>query len=175
MRHSPWDALPGYREKSGTLRIKPVANLPVEVWIRCGSPIGNQQAAYVIPEAVRFDGGPIRTDANGAFQTPPLLRSGSTYRVAVRAPGFAPSVSDWITLRADSNALPPLKIRTLRSLAGRVVDRQGHPIAGVKVFQPGNGPSTTSDEAGRFRIEGITIRPLVPSCKTRRVPVRGDR
>ena len=135
---------------------QPVANVPVEVWIRCGSPIGNQQAAYVIPEAVRFDGSALRTNANGAFQTPPLLRSGSTYRVVVRAPGFAPSVSDWITLRADSNALPPLKIRSLRSLVGRVLDRQGHPIAGVKVFLPGNGPSTTSDEAGRFRVEGIT-------------------
>ncbi len=135
---------------------KPVANLPVELWIRCGSPIGNQQAAYVIPEAVRFDGSPIRTDTTGAFQSPPLLRSGSTYRVVVRAPGFAPSVSDWITLRADSNVLPPLKIRKLRSLAGRVVDRQGRPIAGVKVFQPGDGPSTTSDEEGRFRIERIT-------------------
>ena len=129
--------------------------MPVEVWVRCGLSFGDQQSIYVIPEVVRFDAGPIRTDARGLFQTPPLLRTGTTYRVVIRAAGFAPAVSDWITLRGESNALPPLTIRSLRTLAGRVVDRQGHPIAGVQVFQPGEGPAATTDEAGRFHVAGV--------------------
>ncbi len=109
----------------------------------------------MIPEPVRFDPGAVRTAANGSFQTPPLLQAGSTYRVVVRAAGFATAISDWITLRGESNAMPPLTVRALRTVAGRVVDRQGRPIASVQVFQPGNGPSATTDEAGRFQLGAV--------------------
>jgi hypothetical protein len=132
-----------------------VTGVAVEVWARCGLSFGDGQSAHVIPEAVRFDAGLIRTDARGSFQTPPLLRTGSTYRVVVRAAGFAPAVSDWITLRGESNALPPVTIRPLRTLAGHVADRQGHPIAGVQIFEASDGPLATTDEAGRFRIAGV--------------------
>ncbi|MGP0062326.1 MAG: carboxypeptidase regulatory-like domain-containing protein [Isosphaeraceae bacterium] len=132
-----------------------VANVPVEVWARCGLTYANQRSAFVIPEAVRFDGGSVRTDDSGSFQTPAVLRTGSTYRVVVRAAGFAPAVSDWITLRGESQTLPPLTIRSLRTLVGQVIDRQRQPIAGVQVFQPGDGPSATTDEAGRFRMVGL--------------------
>jgi hypothetical protein len=132
-----------------------VTGATVEVWARGGLSFADGQSAYVIPEAVRFEADLIRTDARGSFQTPPLLRTGSTYRVVVRAAGFAPAVSDWITVRGESNALPPVTIRPLRTLAGRVVDRQGHPIAGVQVFEASDGPSATTDDAGRFRVAGV--------------------
>ncbi len=139
------------RDASGA----PISGVAVEVWGRCGFSFGNGQFSYVIPEPVRFDSGPVRTVANGSFQTPPLLRAGSTYRLVVRADGFATAISDWITFRGESNAMPPLTLRALRTLAGRVVDRQGRPIASVQVFQPGNGPSATTDDAGRFQLEAV--------------------
>lgn len=47
-------------------------------------------------------------------------------------------------------------------LSGTVVDAQGHPIAGVVVFQSGDGPRrtrTTTDDRGRFRLDGVAGRP----------------
>jgi hypothetical protein len=133
----------------------PVAGVVVEVWVRCGFSFGNGRSSYVIPEPVRFDTGSVRTVANGSFQTPPLLQASSTYRVVVRVAGFATAISDWITLRGESNAMPPLTVRPLRTLDGRVVDRQGRPITSVQVFQPGDGPSATTDEAGRFQLGAV--------------------
>ena len=80
--------------------------------------------------------------------------TGSTYRVVVRTDGFAPSVSDWITLRRESGGIATSDPHRLRTFAGRVLDRQGKPIAGVHVFQPGGGPPATTDAAGRFRLPG---------------------
>ena len=48
------------------------------------------------------------------------------------------------------------------ALNGRVADRQGHPVAGAVVFQSGDGPrrtQTTTDEQGRFRLDGVARRP----------------
>ena len=82
-----------------------------------------------------------------------MLLAGSTYRVVVNAPGYAPVVSDWITLTGPTDRLPPITLRRLRTLTGLVVDRQGKPIEGASMSQPG-GPATTSDGTGRFRLDG---------------------
>lgn len=47
-------------------------------------------------------------------------------------------------------------------LSGVVRDAQGHPVAGAVVFQSGDGPKrtrTTTDEQGRFRLDGVARRP----------------
>ncbi len=139
------------RDESGA----PIPGVAVEVWVRCGLSTGAGRSVYVIPEAVRFDTGPVRTVADGSFQTPPLLRAGSTYRLVVRSAGYAAAISDWITLRGESNAMPPLTVRRLRTLTGRVVDRQGRPITSVQVFPPGDGPSATTDAVGRFQLGAV--------------------
>jgi hypothetical protein len=136
---------------------EPVAGATVETWMRCGLPFGDGQSVYVIPERVELDGGPIRTDARGSFRVPANLMAGSTYRVVVRADGFGVAVSDWIALKDGSATLPAMTIRRLRTIAGRVVDRQGRPIGGVQVFETGGGPSATTDETGRFRL--VAARP----------------
>jgi hypothetical protein len=50
----------------------------------------------------------------------------------------------------------------LRTIAGRVVDRQGHSVTGAVVFQSGDGPertrATTGDQ-GRFRLDGVRDGP----------------
>ena len=120
-----------------------------------GSPSKARRRFYVVPERVRLDGGPIRTAARGAFQVPGRLMDAATYRSVVRADGFAPTVTDWVALHGESMTLPPVTVRRLRTIAGRVVDRQGKAVASVSVSQPGGGPSSRqTDETGRFRLDG---------------------
>ena len=56
----------------------PVAAQVVEIWSRGGG-------AWLGPNPVELRGGPLRTSADGRFQTPDNLLVGSTYRVVVRA------------------------------------------------------------------------------------------
>ncbi len=133
---------------------QPIAGAQVEVWVRSSVKYDEQHASFHIPERIQLDPGPIRTDALGLFQTPQVLLHGATYRVVVRANGHTPAISDWMTLKKYSSALPPIVARPLRTIAGRVVDRVGKPITGVQIFEPAGGPSTTTDVTGRFRIDG---------------------
>ena len=53
--------------------------------------------------------------------------------------------------------------RPLRTISGRVVDRQGKPVAGIEVFQSGDGPertSTKTDADGRFTLGGFRQGPV---------------
>ncbi len=103
-------------------------------------------------------GGPLRTGADGRFQTPDNLLVGSTYRIAVRAPGKEPILTDWITIGEQPRTLLPMKLLPLRTVSGRVVDRQGKPVANVAVFQTGDGPeqtATKTDTEGRFSLGGF--------------------
>jgi hypothetical protein len=133
---------------------EPVAGATVEVWTRCGSPLGSWSTFYVLPERLRTEGGPIRTDGRGAFRISGGPMTGATYRVVVRAEGAMPAVSDWIKLKGEAAALPLLAARRTRMIAGFIRDRQGRPIPGARISQNGGGPSATTDAAGRFRLIG---------------------
>ena len=53
---------------------------------------------------------------------------------------------------------PRVDPKRYRILAGRVVDRQGKPVAGATVFQSLAGPepkAAVTDADGRFRLEGL--------------------
>jgi hypothetical protein len=132
---------------------KAVASAQVDLW-------SQQSAAFVNP--VELATGPIRVAADGSFQTPDSLIAGSTYRVVVRAPGMEPVLSDWVTMGAEPRTLRPLVLQALASVSGRVVDRQGQPVAGIEVFQSGDGPArtaTVTDLDGRFTLGGYAPRP----------------
>ncbi len=147
IRLGPVNNLAGrVRDGSG----KPVAGQTVELWSIGGS--------YLPPHAVGFRNGPLHTAADGSFRTPDNLLVGSKYRVVVRAPGFEPILSKWITVTDQPRVLLPIIQRPLRSLSGRVVDRQGNPLANVEVFQSGDGPertTTKTDRDGRFTLGGF--------------------
>ena len=135
---------------------QPVAGQVVEIWSRGGG-------GWLRPNPVELRGGPLRTSADGRFQTPDNLLVGSTYRVVVRAAGKEPIISDWIAIGEAPRALLPMRLRPLRSVGGRVVDRQGKPVANVEVFQSGDGPeqtSTQSDADGRFVLDGFRQGPV---------------
>ena len=106
-------------------------------------------------EIVRLDPQPLKTGPQGAFQTPPTLLNGSTYRVSIRHDGFVPFVSDWVTLERRSAAIPAIRLQPLQKLTGQIQDRQGRPVAGARVFVPAGGPETVTDAEGRFALAGV--------------------
>ncbi len=132
-----------------------LAGQVVEVWSKGG---GN----WLQPNLVEFKDGPLRTGADGSFRTPAKLQKDSAYRMAVREPGKEPIFSDWITIQEKPHTLPLWVQRTLRTIRGRVVDRQGKPVAGAQVFQSGDGPERTeakTDTDGRFSLDGLRHGP----------------
>jgi hypothetical protein len=134
---------------------QPAPNLAVEIW--------SKRDSILEPNQVGFKGGPLLTAADGSFQTPDNLFAGSTYRVAIRAPGMEPILSDWITIDEKPRVLLPILLRPLRTMSGRVVDQQGMPVAGVEVFQAGDGPertATKTDADGRFALGGFCQGPV---------------
>jgi hypothetical protein len=133
-----------------------VVNHPVEVWTR-------GDAAWLGPNTVELSNGPLRSAADGSFQTPDNLMTGSTYRVAIMASGKEPILSDWITIGEKPRTLALMVQRPLRTVIGRVIDRQGRPVANIEVFQSGDGPgqtSTRTDAAGHFALPGFRQGPV---------------
>jgi hypothetical protein len=131
----------------------PVAGAQVELWARSGVPVDDSRFFYLTPERLKLEEKASPTTPDGSFQAPGRLLLGSAYRLVVRAEGFAPLVSGWFTASEQTTVLPAITLEKLRTLEGQVVDRQGYPVAGVSVFQPGCDRTVTTDESGRFRIE----------------------
>jgi len=133
----------------------PVAGQTIEVWFK---------GSYSLESnPVGFQNGPVVTAADGSFQTPDNLLVGSPYRVAVLAPGMEPILSDWITIGEKPRVLLPMLQRPLRTISGRVVDRQGKSVANIEVFQSGDGPTRTNtktDADGRFTLGGFCQGPV---------------
>ena len=56
-----------------------------------------------------------------------------------------------------------MRLGSLRTIGGRVVDRQGKPVAGVEVFQTADGPEPTATKSGpdgRFTLPGFRRGPV---------------
>jgi hypothetical protein len=161
------------RERQGaaiTIRLKPTSRLAGRVRTRAGEPVVGQTVevwfrggTWLRPNPVVFKNGPIRTTDDGSFQTPDNLLVGSAYRLVVRAPGKETILSDWITIGDKPRVLLPMLQRPLRTVRGQVVDRQRTPIAGIEVFQSGDGPEWTSTRTGadgRFALRGFHEGPV---------------
>jgi Carboxypeptidase regulatory-like domain len=169
-------ALENFRRPGGppadvTLRLKPTSNLAGRVRDSAGKPVAGQVVevwskgvVYQSPSPVDFLNGPMRTAADGSFRTPDNLLVGSQYLLSIRAPGMEPILSKWITITDQPHVLFPFIQKPLRTISGRVVDRQGKPVANVDVFQSGDGPKPTetrSDANGRFSLGGFPHGPVV--------------
>jgi hypothetical protein len=130
-----------------------------------GATIGN--VCYKVPgnephhpqDNVRSVGSvkPVHTDAEGRFEA--WVEAAQKYRLAIRADGMLPAETDWIDFSATA-VIPDIVLRRLqlRTVAGRVVDRQHRPVAAATVFQTASGPKRTeavTDKDGKFRLGGI--------------------
>jgi Carboxypeptidase regulatory-like domain len=140
---------------------QPVANLPVEVAVeildyRRSNPNEDPKPTGMGP-LIHFDSGPIRTGADGSFQTPLQLMTGWSYRISIRGEGAPIVGSDWLTAKTEVTTVPPLRLpfQQRRKLIGLVHDHQGQPVAGARVFLPSGEPATTTNAEGRFLLEGI--------------------
>ncbi len=72
-------------------------------------------------------------------------------------------MSKWITIGEQPPLLLPMLQRPLRTIRGRVVDRQGKPLSNVEAFQSGDGPertATRTDSDGRFALGGFRDGPV---------------
>ena len=100
-----------------------------------GKPVAGALVEARFGNQVGFKDGPVRSGADGAFQTPDCLMIGSSYRAVVREPGKEPITSDWVEITERPVTLAPLGRRALSVVTGRAIDRQGKPIADVEIFE----------------------------------------
>lgn len=129
------------------------ANAAITIWSRCEMAAGGSRTVKGLPEPVWFEPGPIRMSPDGTFESPEALLKGTTYRVAVRCEGFVPALSDWVKLDGGTGSEIAVTLRPLVKVQGRVIDRQGQPVAGAQVAQAGGGPEGVTDPTGRFVLE----------------------
>lgn len=135
---------------------KPIAEAKVTIWHRPWMPPPN----YGTPRPIRFDGAAdIRTDAAGKFQTPRQLERDGEYRAEVEAPGIRTSKTDWLKVsEIKSDRFADLVVNRVGLLAGKVLDRQGRPVASATITRTDDGPQrlrTMSDEHGQFRLTNV--------------------
>jgi len=103
------------------------------------------------------------TDAGGRFAIPALAAGRLALNVVVpRGSGLSPRLPADRTVepgKATEVEIPLKGSGRLRTLAGRVIDRRGEPVAGAVVFQSGDAPARTqaeSDAGGRFRLPCVS-------------------
>ncbi len=139
------------------------------------APVDLEPYAYRLDTRIQgrvlaFDGKPIsgarvvshlsevRTADDGSYSLP----MDSTYpvpNVRAVAHGFAPGRVTLGGLRAGDVTAPAIRLHPSRMLEGRVIDREGEPIAGAEVFgSPRNLLQTWTDAKGHFRLDGIDPR-----------------
>ncbi len=138
---------------------KPVADIPIKIQFRVEK---NNFPGF--PQPVQFEGNPeIKTGPDGSFRTPKELEGKPReFRIQVSAEGFFPAESEWVPAsEGDLLTVPDVVLkpqRKARSVAGRVVDRNGQPVPEALVSQAGDGErwtSTKTDADGRFRLTGV--------------------
>jgi protocatechuate 3,4-dioxygenase beta subunit len=156
---------------------RPVVGAIVRVaWQRRGAEGRAEDEGYV-----QFGGGQrLLTDASGRFKVPAMLARGREYRVEVVARGMLPATSDFIDparrKKADVGDLVLLPIPKLRVASGRILDGQGKPVAGLRVFQTGDGPrrtETTTDEQGQFQLPGLNLEKVFLLASGDGYPLQG--
>jgi hypothetical protein len=114
-------------------------------------PEGHAEA--VIDESGRFE---VPALAVGKVRLTLLPRDGQPER-ELETPGVAIEAG-----RSCEVSIPLPVANRLRTVRGRVLDQHGRPVAGAIVFQSGDGPKrtrATTDDQGRFRIDGVDDRP----------------
>jgi uncharacterized GH25 family protein len=136
-------------------RGRPVAGVPVTLsWSRML--VSEKQMQHMgLGSGLDF----IRTDQDGRFDSQALW-PGDRYKASVESKLFAraetPEVRGSAGQVHDFGTIA--LVEATEHLAGQVLDSDGKPIAGARVFNRGDSPrptSTTTSGDGRFRLEGL--------------------
>lgn len=79
--------------------------------------------------------------------------------VVVEAEGMLAGRSGWIEIGKDSTlAAPAIVLKRLTAVRGKVVDRAGRPVAGVSVFNSGDGHERVeamTGPGGKFLLNSV--------------------
>ena len=136
------------------------------------NPVGNRKATLQ-PILIRFDSGPVGTQADGSFLTPAQLLTGTSYRVVIRREGSPLAASDWLTATTDVTTIPPFRLRQVRKLVGQALDREGGPIVGARVFLPSGEPSDHHGFPGPIRAGRHPPGQDLPAGPGQGIPIAG--
>jgi protocatechuate 3,4-dioxygenase beta subunit len=145
---------------------RPVGGASVRIWRQI-----RQEGGSFLKEPVAGEDGSIvlRTGADGRFHTTRPLPLGDEYVVDAAAPARFPVRTEAHTLTGGDQSAPDIVLPGVRTVAGQVVDRPGQPLAGVRVFQSGDGPLRTeakTDADGQFRLPGVIEGPAFVFAST---------
>ncbi|HVX14399.1 MAG TPA: carboxypeptidase-like regulatory domain-containing protein [Pirellulales bacterium] len=139
---------------------RPIAGARVEVWTQWRTDAGFVLAQVPLFVSLEHE---IVTDSEGRYRIPQPLDRKQEYALMATCDGYLPARGTWYQ-PGDGAAVesPELCLRKLRSVAGRVVDCQGRPLPGTRVFQAGDNVQVTEAMAadeGRFSLTGIAEGP----------------
>jgi hypothetical protein len=129
---------------------QPVAGAEVHVWHKTKDVYGrNENQRVEINDAAVWT-----TDGEGRFETPDIGDALKEMRVVAQAKDMLAGRSGWLSLEHKGSVdVGTIVLRRLRTIAGRVADRQGRAVAGVTVFNSGDAHQrveTKTDSNGRF-------------------------
>lgn len=149
-----------FQELKSAITIRQGIKLEGKVLDGRGNPLINAEVAQGARN--RADTVVVRTDANGRFTFPFQFKPGPT-PLCVQVFGYAPAAK-MVEVKAGMGPVE-FTLQPGQVLRGRVTDREGHPICGVRVMydRPHRAPlqlhhyvgfDTTTDALGRFVWDG---------------------
>lgn len=164
----------GDRMTEEPLSVDPKQTEPFEVVIRegagarlcvralddAGMPIaGAEVVAMWRAENWSTTGAKGQTDATGCFESELVWPEGS-YEITVTAEGCPKVKTDsWPAVSEQTHDFGDVVlVAACGFVEGRVVDAEGQPAVGAKVYNKGDGPqalAVNADEQGHFRLEGL--------------------
>jgi protocatechuate 3,4-dioxygenase beta subunit len=141
-------------------RGRPVTRIPVRII----SGYRESERNFFLSEGAVLFGNrrEVLTDDQGRYSTPRWLRPDRQYQAEVEAPGLINARTRLLDPAITSErTFPDLVLSAAPrpiNVSGRVIDRQGHPVARAQVFQSGSGPRrtrTNTDGHGNFCLPGV--------------------
>lgn len=118
----------------------------------------------------------LATDAEGRFRTPMGLVAGRQYRAEVAVAGRLPAMTPFTRKTTSFGDIVLREVPALLAIDGRVVDRRGKTVVGVRVFQTGDGPrrtEATTDQHGHFHLDGVYAGPVFLLVSGKAYPLQG--
>lgn len=146
-----------------TLRKIALTTLAGRVVTPSGQPVAGARAKIGIITEVAQSGSGFRqetvtTDSTGRFQVPNLRPDIDIQDITISKPGFRYQSGGKFEKKGGVLQISDTVLVALSAVvSGRVVDADGKPVAGARVFAPAGGPNAwaQSDAMGRFELSDL--------------------
>ncbi len=128
-----------------------------------GQPVAGAEVTLIVQSQNTMTLPRVVTDEKGMYHHPGRITKGNRYRAIVSPGKYAIAASpEVVSEGTDSITLPPISVARLRTIAGRVVDTEGRPVAAARVLGWGNPAplsSAVTGSTGRFQLDGFSRGP----------------